>query len=101
MENLIPYLAQHTGTSLTSVFSPQSQHETQRKGFGPGHLCSVDQQAKEVGLVRQREALNGLESGAHVQKACVILTAQEATAKQGQRQMFGNLSYRNTEGKDK
>lgn len=47
-------VALHSRALLTSVFSPQSQHETQWKGFGPGHLCSVDQQAKEVGLVWQR-----------------------------------------------
>lgn len=44
--------------------------------------------------------MKGLESGANVQEACMLSTAQEMSAKQGQRQVFHNLSYRNTEEKD-
>lgn len=87
------------GPWLTSVFGPQSQHEAQGKGFGPGHLCSVDQQAKEVRLVRQRQTLKGLEGGAQVQEARVLLAAQEAAAaEQGQRQVLHHLSCTDTEG---
>lgn len=42
----ITQAASDTSTSLTSVLGPQSQHEAQREGLGPGHLCPVHQQAK-------------------------------------------------------
>lgn len=71
-----------TRTLLTSVFCSQSQHEAQWEGFGPGHLCSVHQQAKKVGLVWQRQALQGLESGANVEKARMLLAAKKTAVKQ-------------------
>lgn len=60
----------------------------------------MHQQAKKVGLVGQRQALQGLEGGAHVEEACVLLAAEESAVEQRQRQMFHNFSWGRTEGEE-
>lgn len=43
----------------------------------------MQQDAKEVGWVRQRQVLKGLEGGADVKESAMLLAAQKALSEEG------------------
>ena len=75
----------------TAVSSAQPQQQPQGEHLGPGHLQPLDEQAKEEGLGRHAQALQGLAGGREEQHAPVLLTAQEAAGERHVAQVLHKL----------
>lgn len=78
---------------LTSVLCAQPQHEADGEDLGPGSFPLLYQDAKEVGRVGQQQVLQGLEGGANVEEAAVLLTAQEALREEWVTQVAQDVAF--------
>lgn len=79
---------------LTSVLCAQPQHEADGEDLGPGRFPLLDQDAEEVGRVGQQQVLQGLEGGADVKEAAVLLAAQGALREEGVTQVAQHVAYK-------
>lgn len=79
---------------LTSVLCSQPEHEADREDLGPGRFPLLDEDAEKVGGVGQQQVLQGLEGGADVEEATVLLAAQEALREERVAQLAQHVAWR-------
>lgn len=79
---------------LTSVLCSQPEHEADWEDLGPGRFPLLDEDAEEVGGVGQQQVLQGLEGGADVEEAAVLLAAQEALREERVAQLAQHVAWR-------
>lgn len=88
----LPSRAHGSSCRLTSVLGSQPQHESHGEDLGPGGFPLLYEDPEKVGWVGQQQLLQGLEGGADVEEAAVLLAAQEAPGEEGVAQLAQHVT---------
>lgn len=86
-------LQQKEHTLLTSIFSSESQHQSNGEHFSPGRLPFLNEDAKQVGWGWEHQVLQGLIRSCNVQEPSVFFASQKALAEKGVSQVANNITY--------